>query len=1387
MSFSAETFALCKKLAKKYAKEASSATTLRRVIVTTLPTDEEAEYNVLYFYNPDYPDTESGQNIFKEYMKIDGKLELMGDSSMDSSVLNSQFLKLDGTNSMAANINGGGYAYITENNDTILKVGVTDNLSRFVIQSKTTDRELVSLDKTKINLKDDGGNNKEFRATTDTVHVGTNSNFADMVDNQIRIHSNDSGQNSYVNIQPYRIQASYAGVNNSDSGWSSVGIEGFICNNNLSNAPRIALSHTGNGQMLLNTSVLKYYDKIGGTETDYLVVDKSSGYSHNYTNGSNTFSLSGLTINHTNSTPAVIELTTTNPAANAGSHIYLTDSESYVQAAKFRIGNAANDYGLLTYTTEENDIPAFVNLDKTFKIQDQTEISANHIKFYGTNDDLIASIDVSGAGTVASPYSLLLGDTIKIEPANNKAFLETGNFESRIHPVVVVPDVTQIVPTDYPEGTIILQEGDYADGVFSTLIVGDSSTGIAMNGSQGTITLFGGVTATISSTSIVGDSVTINFADGDITAESGVASFNEFVENGISLKNKYAQLSALDSYLPLAGGAMTGNIEMQNRAITGASAFQAGGSTGPYSVITPANIVSTSGGAAQTVISPNNIQVIDGTHQPTVISGNNVATESVITPIISVDTIQSKTTGGSVTVNGGFIATTLYENNIALSDKYALKTVVDTIVDNTKTVEIHYFVKDGVTTDTATNTYGTYAAVGTAIKAAIDGDVGNDITFVIHMLKTPTPSDKCIISNWNSSYLGDANRRYTIVLDGTELGEFTYTGTASVGSDDGWMTILFVKNDTPRFTIVLNNLKFTYSATNKSRFVMHQAHAINYIFNNCKIIHAAGSTAWGVIGQTSNLTWSRMGRIIINNSILISKATWTNGSFSGYYPILAQGDYYPQNHIFCYNSYLDHFNSPVSTTIDYTTANAAIAVMINCIIDSDEYLADNIDNGIYHNQIIGSQEGGDNNSQEITYTELKTLRDGGNLVAGTQYRITDYVTASLQSDTQSAGHAFDVIVTADSSNTLNENARAIQHSGDTYFANSDLASWELKYCLDNDTNRFAWADATNGKGVIYWLKDEYGNECGYDFKNIQTKYYKITATTGTSTGLVNTYSGSRYAGVNDGTLVPKNCTISTADTEWRYTFDLFTSNEHKDYSLNKYSSGAIYCYDNKINALYGNASGQNNAKQYINVVNFKNVSTSASCYGNKLGDRNYNYSFGTYCYSNSFGNNCYYNSFGNYCVFNSFGNNCQSNSFGKNCYSNSFGNNCSSNSFGNSDNLKGYKITLAIGSHGYDSWTEEEDTESGDTYISGVDGTYLHLIGDPNDTKTYHCSIKAYDGDTVIATLVDTDFTLTDGAKDWDDLSASWASVIGDNVRLDYKITYTYRDNTVTIIRTDSY
>ena len=119
-----------------------------------------------------------------------------------------------------------------------------------------------------------------------------------------------------------------------------------------------------------------------------------------------------------------------------------------------------------------------------------------------------------------------------------------------------------------------------------------------------------------------------------------------------------------------------------------------------------------------------------------------------------------------------------------------------------------------------------------------------------------------------------------------------------------------------------------------------------------------------------------------------------------------------------------------------------------------------------------------------TYSELKTLRDNSSLIPGQQYRITDYVATTSVENTQSANHPFDVIVTAYNANTLYPEAKATQHEGDEYFADIDMYKWNLLYSLDNDTDKFEWADSENGKGVIYRMVDENNNESSYDFKGI---------------------------------------------------------------------------------------------------------------------------------------------------------------------------------------------------------------------------------------------------------------------------------------------------------------
>ena len=291
----------------------------------------------------------------------------------------------------------------------------------------------------------------------------------------------------------------------------------------------------------------------------------------------------------------------------------------------------------------------------------------------------------------------------------------------------------------------------------------------------------------------------------------------------------------------------------------------------------------------------------------------------------------------------------------------------------------------------------------------------------------------------------------------------------------------------------------------------------------------------------------------------------------------------------------------------------------------------------------------------LTYEELATMRSNGTLTQGQTYRITDFVTTTAASGTQSAGHAFDVIVIALSTNLLSEEAFAIAHENDTYFQNCKLGGWKLKYCLDNDTNRFAWADSENGKGVIYWMKDEFGNECPYDFKNIMFARYKITAIKGTATDLVNQYLG--FSDIQNSSMVyPSGATLSTTAV-YRYTFDYLSGTTSKDTSIYQMSQSAIRVHDNEIKTYFVDK------KQQLNNITIGGTSFS-DCYGNVYETQNRNWAIAANTYGNHVGTNGFNNSVGQYFQNNTVGNGFGSNTVGNDFYSNSVGNDFRYNSVG---------------------------------------------------------------------------------------------------------------------------
>ena len=340
----------------------------------------------------------------------------------------------------------------------------------------------------------------------------------------------------------------------------------------------------------------------------------------------------------------------------------------------------------------------------------------------------------------------------------------------------------------------------------------------------------------------------------------------------------------------------------------------------------------------------------------------------------------------------------------------------------------------------------------------------------------------------------------------------------------------------------------------------------------------------------------------------------------------------------------------------------------------------------------------------LTYEELATMRSNGTLTQGQTYRITDFVTTTAASGTQSAGHAFDVIVIALSTNLLSEDAFAIAHENDTYFQNCKLGGWKLKYCLDNDTNRFAWADSENGKGVIYWMKDEFGNECPYDFKNIMFARYKITAIEGTATDLVNQYLG--FSDIQNSSMVyPSGATLSTTAV-YRYTFDYLSGTTSKDTSIYQMSQSAIRVHDNEIKTYFVDK------KQQLNNITIGGTSFS-DCYGNVYETQNRNWAIAANTYGNHVGTNGFNNSVGNGFSSNTVGNGFDSNNVGNNFYYNSVGNNFYYNSVGNwfNNNTVGQYFHDNTVGNGFGSNTVGNDfyrNSVGNNFYYNSVGQYFH-------------------------------------------------------------------------------
>ena len=529
-------------------------------------------------------------------------------------------------------------------------------------------------------------------------------------------------------------------------------------------------------------------------------------------------------------------------------------------------------------------------------------------------------------------------------------------------------------------------------------------------------------------------------------------------------------------------------------------------------------------------------------------------------------------------------------------------------------------------------------------------------------------------------FIGGNNCYISPIFDGACLIDFNVP--SNFDALDAYSKYIPVELSIGGKTVTGNLLSVAHNTVDPTKYVIQQYLISDNTFNKniyyrniFKDIsnNTKSFTDWKLIAEEVSINTNNMSMILESNSCIgmnyygMSRAVINGNEFSG--NILSKYMYDPYR--------------GVTTQLFFPSGKSSV------------YLRTLVDSEVSQDWTLLN----DTSLDEITYNRLLSYRNGSKLTPGKKYRIIDYRTTTTQVDTQSAGHQFDVIVVALSENTLSEDAYVIAHEGDTYFVNSDLNSWKIKYCLDNDTTRFAWADSTNGKGVIYYMKDEYNNECPYDFKNIQFKRYVLDPDNAVKTN----------AGIDTDLLFVKeklkNISHKIHTSLWyygEYVSDVYptadTTAKYVPFGDIEYNfdGPTVLCKINEDNfswyytfesgsgdsSLTMQSNVQNNIIKQSNMVfeieeGVGIISSNKGClclnniiffgndyYSNTFGNDCHSNTFGSYCYSNIFGSYCYYNTFGNGCSSNTFGNNCYSNTFGNNCYSNTFGNGCSSNTFG---------------------------------------------------------------------------------------------------------------------------
>ena len=194
----------------------------------------------------------------------------------------------------------------------------------------------------------------------------------------------------------------------------------------------------------------------------------------------------------------------------------------------------------------------------------------------------------------------------------------------------------------------------------------------------------------------------------------------------------------------------------------------------------------------------------------------------------------------------------------------------------------------------------------------------------------------------------------------------------------------------------------------------------------------------------------------------------------------------------------------------------------------------------------GGGGGSSVNIIQTNYQALLTLQQANQLVPAQKYQFEYtciYMDRGLNTGTATGDTKFNIIITAISNSEFSQDVDILEHP-----------DWTVRYDFTQNNTYRRWARTTD-MGQITYLKDEFGNEAPYDFKNIKTTFYLLNLSRAAGSAMSRAFLMPNLS----YTIASVGCTLGATTTQGvSYNFDNGKMNITPDFTKSK----ALYLFDN---------------------------------------------------------------------------------------------------------------------------------------------------------------------------------------------------------------------------------